>query len=76
MEYKSESIIHNKICKKNSSKKVEEQYTRIINENAANGWKLLGIHTVDIHERAGCISMCFGIFWVYYALDILIFFRE
>lgn len=56
------------------------EYEQIVNEQLADGWKLVGIHPINTKKFIGCmkIMLTWGICGIYthYQTDVLIFFRE
>ncbi len=76
MQYKTIQIEHYVLVKRKESFKLNQQYERVINAEAASGWKLLGIHSLPIKRRTGCLQMlCLNFFEVVH-MDILIFFKD
>lgn len=80
MQYKTVTIEHNKKMKKDSAPMLNSEYEQIINQQAAEGWKLLGIHPIDIRRPIGCVQwlICGFIFGTHnhFQADVLIFFRD
>lgn len=80
MQYKTVTIEHSRRIKENAVPELNSEYEQLINQQAADGWKLLGIHPIEIKRRIGCLQWCICgfIFGVhnYYQADVLIFFRD
>lgn len=85
MQYKTVTIEHPKGLGKMAVQKVNDDYQQILNEQAMQGWKLLGIHTIDIRRRVGCLGRLWRLFWAifgdsesedFFQADVLVFFRE
>lgn len=56
------------------------EYERIINEQAAEGWKLIGIHPINTKTHIGCMKflLCGFLFGIYdhYQTDVFVFYKE
>ncbi|MBR0485163.1 MAG: DUF4177 domain-containing protein [Oscillospiraceae bacterium] len=85
MQYKTVTVEHPKGLVKMAVQKVNDEYQQILNEQAVQGWKLLGIHTIDIRRRVGCLGRLWRIFWAilgdsesedFFQADVLVFFKE
>lgn len=76
MQYKTIQISHGQFTKKKQDGLICETYEKEINEMAAQGWKLLGIHNVSVNRDAGCISAMFGTSTHFISVDVLVFFKE
>ncbi len=85
MQYKTVTVEHPKGLGKMAVQKVNDEYQQILNEQALLGWKLLGIHTIDIRRRVGCLGRLWRLFWAifgdsesedFFQADVLVFFRE
>ena len=57
MQYKTVTVEHYLRIPKKNCAVLGDKYQNIINECAADGWKLLGIHTLPIVEKAGCVKI-------------------
>lgn len=59
---------------------LNSEYEQIINQQAAEGWKLLGIHPIDICRNIGRGQwlICGFIFGTHnhFQADVLIFFKD
>ena len=82
MQYKTVTIEHPKKLKNNVASELNNEYEQTINNLAKQGWKLLGIHPIEIRRRKGCMEVFFSLWGVlggtnnYYQADILIFFKD
>ncbi len=80
MQYKTITIEHPKRMKKNIAPEINNEYETIINQQAAEGWKLLGIHPIEIRRKITCGQWCCcGFLWGsnnFFQADILIFFMD
>lgn len=76
MQYKTIQVEHFMGMSRKDVPLLSQKYEAIINHQASEGWKLLGIHTLPVTRRAGCMKMCMGIFTENFQMDILIFFKE
>ena len=76
MQYKTVQIEHFQGQKKSDSLLIGKKYEEVINREAMEGWKLLGIHSLPIVRRAGCLKMCMGVFVEKFTMDVLIFFKD
>lgn len=54
MQYKTVTIEHSRKMKKDDAQELNSEYEQIINREAADGWKLLGIHPIEIKRLIGC----------------------
>lgn len=61
MQYKTISVQHSKSMELKDTKKVSDEYQNILNEQAAQGWILLGIHPIQTN---------------FFQEDIFVFFKE
>lgn len=85
MQYMTQVIQHN-VCLTHHQGKVlpgqlNMEYTNIINQYAAQGWKLLGIHPMTTQIDAGCLAKVFRLMFLHkpyddVQVDVLIFFHE
>lgn len=70
MQYKTVTVKHKDAYKKKELLSAGDKYQNIINQHAACGWILLGIHTMPLMQKV-------LVFWAKHSqVDILIFFRE
>lgn len=80
MQYKTVTIEHPKRLKKNVAPELNAEYEQVINQYATEGWKLLGIHPIEIRRRIGCGQwFLFGFIWGshnYFQADVIIFFKD
>ena len=80
MQYKTVTIEHPCRLKKNVAPELNAEYEQVINEQAADGWKLLGIHPINIRRRLGFGQyILWGMIWGrhnYFQADVLIFFKD
>lgn len=80
MQYKTVTLEHPKKLKKDIAPELNSEYEQVINQQAAAGWKLLGIHPIEIRRKIGCMQWCFGGFvWGshnFFQADVLIFFKD
>lgn len=76
MQYKTVTIEHFVSHERKESFTIGSKYEKVINQEAANGWKLLGIHPVPIERPTRCSYWFLGRFSEKFEMDILIFFRE
>lgn len=80
MQYKTVAIEHPRKCKKNIAAGLNEDYEKVINNLSSQGWKLLGIHPIEVKRRKSCLEfLLFGIllgYYNYYQVDVLIFFKD
>ncbi len=76
MQYKTVQVEHFQGQKKKDSLVIGQKYEEIINKEAMDGWKLLGIHSLPIVRRAGCLKMCMGVMFERFNMDVLIFFKD
>lgn len=80
MQYKTVTLEHPKKLKKDIAPELNSEYERIINQQAADGWKLLGIHPIEIRRKIGCMQWFIGGFiWGshnFFQVDVLIFFKD
>lgn len=56
------------------------EYEKIINEQAAEGWKLVGIHPINTKTHIGClkfmlVGIIFGIY-DHYQTDVFVFYKD
>lgn len=81
MQYKTVTVEHKTRCKRKEQLPIGEEYQEIINQHAAQGWILLGIHPIQLRRSLGCWKAMFSNWFAVAAgephqADILIFFRE
>lgn len=79
MQYKTVTINSSLLAgkKEGAINAANERYAAIINQEAAQGWRLLGIHPVTVYQKKGCLSTLLpGPDTDTYQADIFIFFRE
>lgn len=80
MQYKTVTIEHSRKMKKDAAQELNSEYEQIINREAADGWKLLGIHPIEIKRVIGCKQMLLCGFLLgrhnFYQADVFIFFRD
>lgn len=76
MQYKTVTVEHYLRIPRKNCAVLGDKYQNIINECAADGWKLLGIHTLPIVEKAGCVKKIMGGADEAYNIDVLIFFKD
>ncbi len=80
MQYKTVTIEHPKRLKKDVAPELNAEYEQMINEQAVDGWKLLGIHPIEIRRKISCGQWCIGGFMFgshnYFQADVLIFFKD
>lgn len=70
MQYKTVTVKHKDEYKKKELISAGDNYQNIINQHAACGWVLLGIHAMPLMQKT------FVFFKKHSQVDILIFFRE
>lgn len=56
MQYKTVTIEHSRRIKENAVPELNSEYEQLINQQAADGWRLLGIHPIEIKRRIGCLQ--------------------
>ena len=80
MQYKTVTIEHPCRLKNNITSDLNNEYETIINQMASEGWKLLGIHPINIRRRLGCVQyLIWGFIWGrhnYFQADVIIFFKD
>lgn len=85
MQYKTITVSRTLYQKRKTVKRpdiVGIEYEKIINEQTAEGWKLVGIHPIETITRLGCgklmLNICTGSFIMNEKrqTDVLIFFRD
>ncbi len=82
MQYKTVTIEHPRKLKNNITKELNSEYEQVINSLASQGWKLLGVHPIEIRRRKGCMEVIFSLWGIfggtdnYYQADVLIFFKD
>lgn len=80
MQYKTVTVEHPQKQKKNAAEQLNAEYEQIINKQAMEGWKLLGIHPVPIRRKTGCMKVIMsGIiigYWTPFQADVLVFFKD
>ena len=80
MQYKTITIEHPCRLKNNVASTLNTEYESIINKQASEGWKLLGIHPINIRRRLGCAQyLLWGVIWGrhnYFQADVIIFFKD
>ncbi len=78
MQYKTIQVDHYRFTHKNQTMSIADVYENEINTMSSQGWKLLGIHTVDVNRDA---TGCWDAFWgksktSHIVVDVLVFFRD
>ncbi|WP_024860518.1 DUF4177 domain-containing protein [Ruminococcus flavefaciens] len=80
MQYKTITIEHPCRLKNHVAQELNAEYEQVINQQAAEGWKLLGIHPINIRRRLGCAQyLLWGVIWGrhnYFQADVIIFFKD
>ena len=80
MQYKTITIERSKELKKGCASDIDAQCQQILNEQTAQGWKLLGIHTIEVKRKKGCLKIWWDgpVYGGYHEFqeDVLVFFRE
>lgn len=76
MQYKTIQLEHWINQSRKESFQMDTTYAKVINEQAMEGWKFLGIHTLPVRRRAGCLSMCVFRFYEHFQMNILFFYKE
>ncbi len=80
MQYKTVTIEHSKGLKKGCASDIDAQYQQILSEHTVQGWKLLGIHTIEVKRKKGCLKAWWDgpVYGGYYEFqeDVFVFFRE
>lgn len=76
MQYKTISVEHYLYQGRKESFALNKKYEEIINRQAMEGWKFVGIHTLPIERRRGCMWWLLFMFWERLQVDLLIFYRE
>ena len=85
MQYRTITVEHSMALRPNGKAALNEEYQNILNEQAAQGWKLLGIHSIEVRRKIGCVGRIWN-WWLmiwgesmvneFYQDDILVFFKE
>lgn len=85
MQYTTYVLQHNTCLTHFAGNKLPNQlsteYNNIINQYAAQGWKLLGVHPMTTKIEVGCIAKLFRLMFLQRTydevqVDVLIFFHE
>ena len=76
MQYKTILIDQYQFINRKQSMVMNQIYENEINQMAAEGWKLLGIHTVSVSRRTGCAKMMMFQFRERITADVLVFFKD
>lgn len=76
MQYKTIQLEHWINQSRKKSFQMDSTYEKVINEQAMEGWKFLGIHTLPVTRRAGCISMCLFRPFEHFQMNILFFYKD
>ena len=76
MQYKTVRIDNSQFTSHGRESQIGTYHEQIINKEAMEGWKLLGIHNITMKVSNGCIKACLGKPSRLINVDILIFFRE
>lgn len=85
MQYKTIPVEHDTSLKNSGitrlSAEINSEYQSIINHQAEQGWKLLGIHPISIRKERGCLVRYFRLLFLKplsdeVQVDVLVFFHE
>ena len=76
MQYKTVSVEHYFYQNRKKSFSLDKKYEELINQEAMNGWKFVGVHTLPIERRRGCKWWFLFMFWERLQVDVLVFYKD